>query len=61
MILKNGERFFRQNNIIYINQTRDDFLGLIELNLNHMSISTERVSRDITCKNFVLRPRRSVS
>ncbi|XP_059155940.1 E3 ubiquitin-protein ligase NEDD4-like isoform X2 [Physella acuta] len=41
--------------------TRDDFLGLIELNLNHMSISTERAGRDITCKNFVLRPRSSRS
>uniref|UniRef100_A0A2C9JRW3 E3 ubiquitin-protein ligase n=1 Tax=Biomphalaria glabrata TaxID=6526 RepID=A0A2C9JRW3_BIOGL len=37
--------------------TRDDFLGLIELNLNHMSITTERPGRDIPPKNFVLRPR----
>ncbi|CAL1526012.1 unnamed protein product [Lymnaea stagnalis] len=41
--------------------TRDDFLGLIELNLNHMSIVTERTGRDISCKNFVLRPRSSRS
>ncbi|KAI8789485.1 E3 ubiquitin-protein ligase NEDD4-like isoform X1 [Biomphalaria glabrata] len=41
--------------------TRDDFLGLIELNLNHMSITTERPGRDIPPKNFVLRPRSSRS
>ncbi|KAH9492348.1 neural precursor cell expressed, developmentally down-regulated [Bulinus truncatus] len=41
--------------------TRDDFLGLIELNLNHMSIAHERTGRDIACKTFVLRPRSSRS
>ncbi|XP_012939741.1 E3 ubiquitin-protein ligase NEDD4 [Aplysia californica] len=41
--------------------TRDDFLGLVEIPLNHVNIATEREGRDITCKNFVLRPRSSRS
>ncbi|CAG5135198.1 unnamed protein product, partial [Candidula unifasciata] len=41
--------------------TRDDFLGLIEIPLNHVHIATERTGRDIPCKNFVLRPRSSRS
>ncbi|XP_050400244.1 E3 ubiquitin-protein ligase NEDD4 isoform X2 [Patella vulgata] len=37
--------------------TRDDFLGLVEIDLRHTYILTELAGRDISTKSFVLRPR----
>ncbi|RUS75867.1 hypothetical protein EGW08_016388, partial [Elysia chlorotica] len=37
--------------------TRDDFLGMVDFTLNMTTISKERAGRDISCRNFVLRPR----
>lgn len=37
--------------------TRDDFLGLVEIPLNHTSILTERPDRSIPTKDYILRPR----
>ncbi|KAL5005295.1 hypothetical protein ScPMuIL_018751 [Solemya velum] len=37
--------------------TRDDFLGLVEIPLMHTNIATERPERDITAKDYFLRPR----
>ncbi|XP_060560176.1 E3 ubiquitin-protein ligase NEDD4-like isoform X2 [Ruditapes philippinarum] len=37
--------------------TRDDFLGLVEIPLNHTTIVTERPGRDVACKDYILRPR----
>ncbi|GFS06479.1 E3 ubiquitin-protein ligase NEDD4-like [Elysia marginata] len=41
--------------------TRDDFLGMVDFALNMTTISKERAGRDISCRNFVLRPRSSRS
>ncbi|KAK3750287.1 hypothetical protein RRG08_015779 [Elysia crispata] len=41
--------------------TRDDFLGMVDFTLNMTTISKERAGRDISCRNFVLRPRSSRS
>eukprot|EP00106_Octopus_bimaculoides_P008727 XP_014776169.1 PREDICTED: E3 ubiquitin-protein ligase NEDD4-like [Octopus bimaculoides] len=41
--------------------TRDDFLGLVEIPLNHTSILTERPGRRIPTKDYILRPRSSRS
>ncbi|GFO08516.1 E3 ubiquitin-protein ligase nedd4-like [Plakobranchus ocellatus] len=41
--------------------TRDDFLGMVDFALNLITISKERPGRDISCRNFVLRPRSSRS
>ena len=38
-------------------QTRDDFLGLVEIPLHFLGIGVEADGRDIPCKNWVLRPR----
>ncbi|XP_048258981.1 E3 ubiquitin-protein ligase NEDD4-like isoform X2 [Haliotis rufescens] len=37
--------------------TRDDFLGLVEIPLNHTGVATERSGRDVGVKSFMLRPR----
>ncbi|WAQ98408.1 NEDD4-like protein [Mya arenaria] len=37
--------------------TRDDFLGLVEIPLNHTTISTEQTGREIVAKDYILRPR----
>ena len=41
-------------------QTRDDFLGLVEIPLEHAHISTERSDRELQSRDFILRPRRYV-
>jgi hypothetical protein len=46
------------NQTIRYLQTRDDFLGLVEIPLNHTTIVTERPGRDVACKDYILRPRR---
>ncbi|KAH3837035.1 E3 ubiquitin-protein ligase NEDD4-like isoform X2 [Dreissena polymorpha] len=37
--------------------TRDDFLGLVEIPLNHTALDTERTDRVIVKKDYILRPR----
>ena len=39
-------------------QTRDDFLGLVEIPLSHTQIAAEAQGRDIVAKDYILRPRR---
>ena len=39
-------------------QTRDDFLGLVEIPLEHAVINIEHPDRQIPAKDFFLRPRR---
>jgi len=39
-------------------QTRDDFLGLVELTLKHTLIGTETAERRPVPRDFILRPRR---
>ncbi|KAJ8303999.1 hypothetical protein KUTeg_017582 [Tegillarca granosa] len=41
--------------------TRDDFLGLVEIPLAHTVIATERSSREIAAKDYILRPRSTKS
>lgn len=41
-------------------QTRDDFLGLVEIPLEHALISTEHPHRTLHPRDFILRPRRFV-
>lgn len=44
--------------ILLLLQTRDDFLGLVEIPLMHTNIATERPEREINAKDYFLRPRR---
>ena len=39
-------------------QTRDDFLGLVEITLKHATIGTETEGREAVPRDFILRPRR---
>lgn len=41
--------------------TRDDFLGLVEIPLNHTTLQCERPGLEINCKDYILRPRTSRS
>ena len=47
--------------LVFSIQTRDDFLGLVEINLNTVSIATETDTTTIEPRDYILRPRRLVA
>ena len=44
--------------IVLILQTRDDFLGMVEIPFSHTSIVTESSGREVVARDYILRPRR---
>ena len=51
---------YNTKHLLFTLQTRDDFLGLVEIPLSHTQINTEAQGRDIVAKDYILRPRRWV-